>query len=59
MIQMSFNGTSTTLLEEKDLEWRMKMLFQQAFNDYLMQNYGISEAKFKQIIKDLAPEEFI
>ena len=59
MIQMSMNGTNATLLEEKDFDWKLSAYFATAFDKYLQANYGITEAKFKEIIKNLAPEEFI
>lgn len=59
MITMSFNGTNATLLEDDDFSWKLNAWFQSAFNDYLKANYGITEAEFKEIIKDIAPEKFI
>lgn len=59
MIQFSMNGSNAQLLEERDFSLFMDMYFRQAFNSYLKTNYGIDEEKFKEIIKNLAPEEFI
>jgi hypothetical protein len=59
MIQFSMNGNNANLLEERDFEWKLQMYFQKIFDQYLQSNYGITELKFKEIIKNLAPEEFI
>lgn len=59
MIQLSMNGSNAHLVEERDFECKMQIYFKQTFNTYLQTYYGIDEEKFKEIIKKLAPEEFI
>lgn len=59
MLNMSLNGVSHNLIEEHDLQWKMEVLFATVFDKYLQSNYGITEAMFKEIIKNIAPEEFL
>ena len=59
MLNMSLNGVSHNLIEEHDLQWKLEMYFAKVFDTYLQSNYGITEVKFKEIIKNLAPEEFV
>lgn len=59
MIDLSMNGVNATLMEEKDFDWKLSAYFATAFDNYLKANYGITEGQFKEIIKNIAPEEFI
>ena len=59
MIEMNVGGRYYRLVEDTDLTIHMNNYFSAYFDTYLQKHYGITEGTFRNVIKTLAPEEFI
>lgn len=56
---MNVAGFKHNLIEYNDMMTHMDANFKMYFNSYLIANYGINEQTFRNVIKTLAPEDFI
>lgn len=60
MIQLNTNGqTNISLLTDADFSVYFNSHFSHAFETYINNRFGISSEKLLEILKNVAPEEFV